>query len=769
MADLPPLDLVRSPYTGWTRAHWEALLARMTYGYARAADFTGSPARALFPDDRRGLPDATDALEAFARLAAAWGAWLNCPANPAELVFNGRTLDVEQLLRQALLEGTDPARPRTYWGPITHMDQRIVECADIAVALWLSRARVFDRLAPAEQAQIITWLAQVDAQGTYPDNWILFTALTQAVRLRLGYPAPVADLDFRLQQINEFYRGDGWYVDGPANEFELYNPWMFNWHLLLWAWIDGERLPDLRATVLARARSFCAGFTHFFGANGAYPAWGRSLVYRFSALAAFATGHLLQIAPPDPGGLRRVSSGCLRYFYEHGLFDPEAHYVRQGYHGAFPAAGEPYISPGSPYWCSHGLFALAFPADDPFWTSPEAPLPVERGDFEVVLPAPGFVIAGRQATGQVLLLNSRSGQEHDPPRYHYAAKYGKFAYSTHFPFNVLAARGAPAPDAMVALTRDGQAFGHRLRTRAGQAAPGLIWCKFEELIDDEPQPIWAAVLLWRDCQVRLAHLRPTFPVRAFEAPGALGCEAPTAIVRRSDPAAGWEYAAVAGRALGIRRLLGYDGQQPSAPFLDQSNINLAYPYAEQPLVFEARPSVAPRNVAAVSVVRPAEFDPAETLAGFEVSADPRGACFQIRLPDGGVAVVAPTDTLPLTLTVGGVTIEGEALRYGRVQPEAAGLSGLGVTRVAGVAEFAAAATFQLSRLPAGGAVLLTNTGAALTAAWLGGAARRVEALALNGAWVDVTSQCGQREVPETVVREWARRTERTLVTFRFTP
>ena len=41
----------------------------------------------------------------------------------------------------------------------------------------------------------------------------------------------------------EFYRGDGWYVDGPTDEFELYNAWMFGWHYLLWTWIDGDRRP----------------------------------------------------------------------------------------------------------------------------------------------------------------------------------------------------------------------------------------------------------------------------------------------------------------------------------------------------------------------------------------------------------------------------------------------------------------------------------------------------------------------------------------------
>ena len=50
---LPDFDYERSPYTGWTRAHWETVLARMTYGYTQIADRTGSPARVLYRDDRR--------------------------------------------------------------------------------------------------------------------------------------------------------------------------------------------------------------------------------------------------------------------------------------------------------------------------------------------------------------------------------------------------------------------------------------------------------------------------------------------------------------------------------------------------------------------------------------------------------------------------------------------------------------------------------------------------------------------------------------------
>ena len=761
----PAFDFDRSPYTGWTREHWEYIFARMTYGYFKIAQRSGSPARVLYPDDRRGLPDSVDAIESFARIASAWGAWLRNPANPAIIKFQEHEINLETLLRQALLDGTNASNPYTYWGDIGHLDQRIVESADIAVTIWMSRERVFNKMTKAEQEQIMAWLAQVDEKGTYTDNWILFTAMAQAVRHHLGFPSPVDDIDNRLMQIGEFYRGDGWYVDGPTDEFELYNAWMFGWHYLLWTTIDGDRRPDHRQLVLERGRSFIDGLLHFFGANGSYPAWGRSIVYRFAALAPFAVGHFLKIAPDDPGVLRRVSSGCIRYFYDHGLFDPDGHFVRQGYHGDFPPAGEAYISPGSPYWCCHGLFALTLDRDDPYWTATESPLPVERNDFELVLSAPGLLLSGRKDTGQVLLLNSRSGQEHDAPRHNYTSKYGKLTYSTHLPFNVVPVRGSYAPDSMISLTLDGKTFGHRGHTRAGAVAPGFMWTKFDQVSEDELQPLWIAVLLYGDIQIRLTVLRPTLPVKAYEAPGALGCEQPATIVRRSDQKAGWEYAEAEGRAIAIQRLLGYGCQQASAPFLDQSNINLAYAYAEQPLIYEEQASVTARCLAAASLIRPAPFDPASEFAGIKVETE-SPEIFRVRLPDGRAALVAPGETTPTHADVNGIEVEGKNLRYVQINKDLTEISGLGVTHIADVIDFHEPATFRLKRTKDGIIRVTTNTGFSLNEQWLKGLSHSIEVMTLDNRWMDVTSQSQGHSISSQLVSEWSDRNQRTLVEFR---
>lgn len=778
----PNFDL--SPYTGWTREHWVALLARLTHGFVRWAERNGSPARALFPEDLRGLPDSIDGLEAFARMAPAWAAWLHNPTNPTTLDYQGREIDLAALLRQGLLDGTNPDQPGTYWGEMDHLSQHVVETADLAVAVWLSRERVFDRMTSSEQLQVMAWLAKVDDKRTYFDNWILFPALPLAVRRKLGYPASELNLDGRLESIDAFYRGDGWYADGPGNEFELYNAWMFGWHYLLWAWIDGERRPDQRERVLQRSRSFLAGFQHFFGSNGSYPAWGRSIVYRFSAISTFAVGYLLGIAPSGPGMLRRLSSGCMRYFYEHGFIDPVEDYILQGYHGRFPQAGESYISPGSPYWACHAFFALAFSQDDPFWSAVETPLPVEQADFDLALPAPGFVLRGVRSSGQVLLLNSRAGQPEEVvpdasreksgarseiairygPRHDYPSKYGKFAYSTHFPFNVAPIPDTYVPDAMLALSADDISYGHRGDTRSSQSAPGMIWCEFDEEAGEHGHTVRTAVLLWKDLQVRVSWIQPGCAVRAWEGPGALGCSRPAAILRRSDASAGWEYAEVEGRSVGIQRLLGYDNQRPSAPFRGQSNVNLAYPHSEMPLVFESRRSSRERALAAISLLRPGSFDPAAEFADFRLGLEaPAG--FRLEMPGNEIAWICHADDPPASLRLGEFKLEGNELRMARLSLKGEEFCAAGIQEIAGVVELDAPGTLHLQKVSESEARVCTDRGLRFSPEWLGGPLSRCEAQDLAGKWVDLTAQCSEYGLPEGVVRDWSARNQRQLVTF----
>jgi hypothetical protein len=321
---------------------------------------------------------------------------------------------------------------------------------------------------------------------------------------------------------------------------------------------------------------------------------------------------------------------------------------------------------------------------------------------------------------------------------------------------------------MISLTRDGKSFGHRGHTRAGGVAPGFMWTKFDQLIDDELQPLWTAVLLWGDIQIRLTVIRPTLPVMAYEAPGALGCEKPADIIRRSDQRSGWEYAEVDGRAVAIQRLVGYDSQKTSAPFLDQSNINVAYNYSEQPMVCETEARMTARCLASASLVRPSPFDPASEFSGIKVELE-APEMFRVSLPDGTMALVASGETTPKHASVNGLQVEGNHLRYVQTSKELNEICGLGVMQLAGLATFVESATFRLKRSSNGTVHVTTNTGLSLTDQWLGGPARCVEVLKLDQGWQDVTAQCQGSSIPLSLVQEWSERNQRTLVDFRINP
>jgi len=252
---------------------------------------------------------------------------------------------------------------------------------------------------------------------------------------------------------------------------------------------------------------------------------------------------------------------------------------------------------------------------------------------------------------------------------------------------------------------------------------------------------------------------------AFESPGALGCEKPTNIVRRSDDQMGWEYAESDGRAVAIQRLTGYECHRASAPFLDQSNINVAYTYSEQPMLYESQASVAARCLASAALVRPAPFDPAQEFAGINVEIE-SPELFRLTLPDGSSALVAPGETTPKHATVHGLDVEGSGMRYIRVSNDLNEISGLGVTHITGIAAFEKPATFRLKRTPEGTIRVTTNTGFSLSDPWLNGPSRRIEGLTLDKQWQDVTAQCKQDSIPAQLVQEWSERNQRTLVDFR---
>lgn len=419
---LPAADPTLSPYTGWTRAHWEAMADRLLNALVPYA--TPGFARYQLPGRTSSSGVASDGLEGFAR---------------SFLLAAFRIAGARGAVDQALVEryaaglaaGTDPARGEA-WPPVTDRAQPMVEAASIAIGLWETRPWLWDLLDEGVRGRAVEWLAGCLGRSTWDNNWRLFPVVIQEFLASIGGPHRQRDIDDGLDRIEQWYLGQGWYRDGEGRNFDYYNAWALHLYPLLWSRMAGERRDGGRGAVYRRRlRRFLADYPHFFGADGAPVHQGRSLTYRSAAAVPVWLAELTGCSPLAPGLTRRLASGTVRHFAHRGAPDARG-LLPLGWYGPFPPCTQAYSGPASPYWASKAFLGLLLPDDHPAWTEREQPLPVEQSDWCLALPAPGWLLQGTCRDGIVRLLNH--GSDHQPLDRTAAAPddphYAKLAYST---------------------------------------------------------------------------------------------------------------------------------------------------------------------------------------------------------------------------------------------------------------------------------------------------------------------------------------------------
>ncbi|MFH8217866.1 DUF2264 domain-containing protein [Streptomyces sp. NPDC018057] len=406
----PPEDRVRSPYTGWTRAHWEAAADGLLAAVAPHA----GPEHALIslpgPRPSRSGPR-SDGLEGYARtfLLAALrvrGAAGHDPLGLLDRYAEGLAAGTRSPTTETELTGRDPVA----WPAVTDRGQAMVEAASVALALRLTRPWLWDRLPAPVRARAADWLAGALRHTPVDNNWWLFQVTVGGFLAGTGHHTEAAEAAVTrgLARIERWYLGDGWYTDGRPRAVDHYNGWAFHLYPALHAHLAGDE--RLLARHGARLEAHLRSFAHTFGGDGAPLHQGRSLIYRFASAAALWTGALTGHTPLTPGTTRRLASGALRHFLDRGAVD-EHGLLTLGWYGPCPPLVQSYSGPASPYWASKGFLGLLLPADHPVWTDPEEPAPAERADTVLGLPAPGRLIQSTAADGLVRVHNHGSDDQ----------------------------------------------------------------------------------------------------------------------------------------------------------------------------------------------------------------------------------------------------------------------------------------------------------------------------------------------------------------------
>ncbi|MER7772596.1 DUF2264 domain-containing protein [Kitasatospora sp. NPDC096140] len=426
---LPAEDRRCSPYTGWTRAHWEAVAD----GLLAAVRPHASPGQALIhlPGPRPSISGRrSDGLEGYARtfLLAAFRTAGAHGTDPQGLL-DRYAAGLDAGTRRPTLERDLADGDAESWGVIADRSQPMVEAASVALALRLTRPWLWDRLDDAVRQRAGAWLAEALRRTPVDNNWWLFPLTVGGFLAEAGIETEAAReaVERGLGRIEQWYLGDGWYTDGRPRAFDHYNGWALHLYPVLHAHLAGDAA--LLARYGARLEAHLDGYARLFGADGAPVHQGRSLTYRFAAAAPLWAGALTGHTPLAPGTTRRIASGALRHFLDRGAVTADG-LLPLGWYAAHPPLVQEYSGPASPYWASKGFLGLLLPADHPAWTATEEPGPAEREDAVVPLPQPGWLVQSTAADGLVRLHNHGSDDQPADRVHADDPLYARLAHST---------------------------------------------------------------------------------------------------------------------------------------------------------------------------------------------------------------------------------------------------------------------------------------------------------------------------------------------------
>ena len=173
-----------------------------------------------------------DSLEGFSRMAPLIAAWL-ASGRPSIIDVPGfGRRDLEALLVRGIEVGVNPAAAG-YWGRLRAESRELVEAADIALAVWLARDLLMERMSVTTRARFMDWLATGQDQVGHGSNALssLFPLIVSAVAESFGARVSAEAFSANLERVTDAYAGEGWFRNEDGRRFDYSSAWGFHYGL----------------------------------------------------------------------------------------------------------------------------------------------------------------------------------------------------------------------------------------------------------------------------------------------------------------------------------------------------------------------------------------------------------------------------------------------------------------------------------------------------------------------------------------------------------
>ena len=205
-------------------------------------------------------------------------------------------------------------------------------------------------------------------------NWLLFSAMNEVFLASKDLEWDPMRVDYALQQMEQWYVGDGMYMDGPSFAFDYYNSFVIHPYLATISSVIGKKsgaYQSMFEKIKKRNERYAVIQERLINTDGTYPATGRSLIYRAAAFHHLADISWRKALPKElnPAQVRCALTAVLRKTLE----SPTTYlngWLTLGLYGSQPNIGDFYNNQGSPYLATAVFLPLGLSDQDPFWSSP---------------------------------------------------------------------------------------------------------------------------------------------------------------------------------------------------------------------------------------------------------------------------------------------------------------------------------------------------------------------------------------------------------------
>lgn len=286
-------------------------------------------------------------------------------------------IELCEWLRRVLRDGTGKDSDKRFdknaqsLGISFFANQSVTELAGLLIGIYFARGAVFDPMPDEQKEQLahytLYW-AETALKDSWPNNHYWFPMFCILIMDKLGYRHPNYDqlIEFGFSQLEGLYLSKGWYSDGAFGRFDYYEAWAHNVYPLLWCLIDEGC--DKKEIYKKRTEEFLKEYVFWFDEQGAFPPFGRSLSFRFAAVAPFALAALAG-CEMDYAAAREITMKNMRYFRKNISLNADGT-LAAGYFYDSNSIIESYMSDGAQYWFTKGFIALLMPESHPFWRQP---------------------------------------------------------------------------------------------------------------------------------------------------------------------------------------------------------------------------------------------------------------------------------------------------------------------------------------------------------------------------------------------------------------